>query len=660
MTLMDTQFNGRVVAGRYKLGPRRGSGVDAAVFDAFDLVEQCVVAIKVVHPDLSSGEGFERAFRIAAEQGASIKHPNIAEIYDWGADVWNDRKAMYVIVEHLGGGSLREYLDRGRTLSPSQALMVGLEACKALDVVHRHGLVHGDIRPSTLVFGDDQRLRITDVGLANVVGEALWTDRAHVSNALAMYAPPELAEYGRRGPKGDVYSLCLTMLESMSGTVPFVGDSTVATLSNRIGRLMPVSADLGPLAAVLERAGRPLPDDRYSAAEFGRALVQAAEKLPRPAPISLPNSGLFGDSSGAISRPTLPPPAPAAMPPRPPVLVTTEYVPTSDEMVSARPRPAPAPADVDDDADEPRRGRRWVAWLVPLMLLLAAAAGGVAYIATKDHTRTYQVPHLVGLAESEALNQISGFDWDTVVTREASETVPLGVVIRTQPGEATSLAQRQPFQLIVSTGPAPRPLPDLVGQTLEQATASLTQLDLVLQQADPVFDETVPAGVVLSWMVPEQPGLKAGDTVTPKTTVSVVLSAGPQPRVVPDLTGMTPDQATATLAEQGLVLLQLEPEFSDSVPAGVIIRQDLPVSTQVDPGAVISVVISKGQDLVAVPPLGNLTVQQATDALSAAGLTVGAVTGNVDGGLVAAKYQGVDVLPAQRLPRGSAIDVAFF
>ena len=282
MTVMDIQFNGRVVAGRYQLGPRRGSGVDAAVFDAYDLVEEQVVAMKVVHPDLTAGEGFERAFRFAAEQGAAIKHPNIAEIYDWGADVWNDRKAMYVVVEHLGGGSLREYLDRGRTLSPSQALMVGLDVCKALDVIHRHGLVHGDIRPSTLVFGDDRRLRVTDVGLANVVGEALWTERAHVSNALAMYASPELAERGERGPKGDVYSLCLTLLESMSGSVPFAGDSTVATLSNRIGRLMPVSADLGPLAAVLERAGRPLPEDRYTAAEFGRALVQAAEKLPRP------------------------------------------------------------------------------------------------------------------------------------------------------------------------------------------------------------------------------------------------------------------------------------------------------------------------------------------------------------------------------------------
>jgi len=160
MSVMAPQFNGRVVAGRYQLGPRRGSGVDAAVFDAFDLVDQRVVAIKVVHPDLSCGEGFERAFRVAAEHGASIRHPNIAEIYDWGADQWNQRKAMYVVVEHLGGGSLREYLDRGRTLSPSQALVVGLDTCKALDVIHRQGLVHGDIRPSTLVFGDDERLRV--------------------------------------------------------------------------------------------------------------------------------------------------------------------------------------------------------------------------------------------------------------------------------------------------------------------------------------------------------------------------------------------------------------------------------------------------------------------------------------------------------------------
>jgi len=374
--------------------------------------------------------------------------------------------------------------------------------------------------------------------------------------------------------------------------------------------------DLGPLAAVLERAGRPLPDDRYSAAEFGRALVQAAEKLPRPAPINLPNSGLFGDSSGAISRPALPPPVPAAAPLERP-LVTTEYVPTNEEMASARTRP-PEPEIV---VAEPARRRRRVAWVLPLVLLLAAAAGGAAYAVTRDQTRTYQVPHLAGLAEAEALNQISSFDWDTVVTREASETVPTGIVIRTEPDEATPLAQNKPFQLIVSTGPAPRALPDLVGLTLDQATARLDQLGLVLKQSDPVFDETIPAGIVISWMVPDQPGLKAGETVTPKTTVAVVLSKGPQPRVVPNLIGLPIDQATAALTAEDLVLLQLDPEFSDTVAPGLIVRQDLPPDSNVDRGAVVSVAVSKGQDLVAVPSLGNLTLQQATDTLSAAGLT---------------------------------------
>ncbi|MEO7371769.1 MAG: PASTA domain-containing protein, partial [Ilumatobacteraceae bacterium] len=400
-------------------------------------------------------------------------------------------------------------------------------------------------------------------------------------------------------------------------------------------------------------AGRPLPEDRYSAAEFGRALVQAAEKLPRPGPISLPNLGLFGDASGSIARPTLPPPVPVAavLEVAPPV--TTEYVPTSEDIASFQSR---QPVGASDGPESTRR-RGWLKWALAVLLILAAAAGGVVYLVNRDQTHTYQVPKLAGLAEAEALNQISGFDWETVVTRESSDEVASGIVIRTQPAEATPLSQRKPFQLVVSSGPAPRPLPDLTGLTLAEATTRLQGLGLVLLQTDPVFDETVPAGSVISWMVPEQPGLKAGDTVTPNTTVSVVVSAGPQPRVVPNLGGMTVDEATAALAAQGLVLALLDPEFSNSVAVDLIISQDLPPNAAVDRGAVVSVAVSKGQDLVAVPPLGGRTQQDATDTLTAAGLAVGSVGGVPGGVLIGAQYQGVDVLPGQMLVRGSAIDI---
>ena len=280
----DTQSSTRLIAGRYRLGHRLGSGLDAAVFEGFDEQLQRLVVVKLVHPDLGDRADVRKAFRTAMGIAENLHHPNIAAVYQSGTTTWNEHEVLFVVTEHLGGGSLRDILDRGRLLSPSQALVVGLDACKALDVMHRQNLLHHDIRPSTLVFGDDRRLRVVDVGLAEVLAIAAGGIISR-SNDRAKYCSPEQARGEAAVPKSDVYSLCLTLLEAVTGSVPFQDDSTVATLSNRVDKLMPVSADLGPLAAVLERAGRSNPADRYSAGEFGRALVQAAEKLSRPEPI---------------------------------------------------------------------------------------------------------------------------------------------------------------------------------------------------------------------------------------------------------------------------------------------------------------------------------------------------------------------------------------
>jgi serine/threonine-protein kinase len=129
---------------------------------------------------------------------------------------------------------------------------------------------------------------------------------------------------------------------------------------------------------------------------------------------------------------------------------------------------------------------------------------------------------------------------------------------------------------------------------------------------------------------------------------------------VPGLAGKTIEEATALLTEQGLLLVALEPEFSDSVGAGLIARQDPAANGAVARGATISVAVSKGQDLVAVTPLANLTQQQASDALAAAGLALGTVTGNPDGVLVGAQYQGAELAIGQLLPRGAAIDITLF
>src|SRR5262245_36259332 len=274
---------GRVLGDRYRLMAPVGTGASATVFLAEDVQLKRRVAVKVLHPTLAADAGFLKRFRAEAQAAAGLSHPNLVQVYDWG----EDRGMPYLVTEYLGAGSLRAMLDRGRLLSPSQALVIGLEAARGLDYAHRRGFVHRDIKPANLLFGDDGRLRVGDFGLARAIAEAAWTEPAGVVLGTARYASPEQAKGQPVDGKTDVYSLTLSLIEAVTGHVPFAADTTVATLMNRLDKLMPVSADLGALAPVLERAGRPDPAERYDAGELGRALVQAAERLARPAPLPL-------------------------------------------------------------------------------------------------------------------------------------------------------------------------------------------------------------------------------------------------------------------------------------------------------------------------------------------------------------------------------------
>lgn len=317
-------LDGRMIGGRYRVTRTVAAGANTLIADAHDTQLDRQVTIKLVRPELSESDEFRRTFRKYMEVMAGISHPNIAAVYDWGEERIGKRTTVFAVVEYLSGGSLRDLFDRGRNLTPSQALMVGLEACRGLDFAHRQGFVHTELTPSKLVFGDDRRLRIVDFGLARALGEQDWLDRSRLATHVARYASPEQALGEPLDSKTDVYSLALILVEAVTGSAPFMGDSTVSTLSARIGKLMPVSADLGPLASVLERAGRPEAGERASASQFGRALVRTAERMPRPTPIPILASGLFVDDPSTMRRPDDPtggvvrPPAasePALVPP---------------------------------------------------------------------------------------------------------------------------------------------------------------------------------------------------------------------------------------------------------------------------------------------------------------------------------------------------------
>lgn len=703
---------GRVVADRYRVENVVLSGANTIITEAIDVSRDTPVTLKIVRPERALHAAFRDDFRRQVEIAMSLSHPNIAKCLDWGEVELYGETTVFWVVEYLGGGSLRDLFDRGRLLEPSQALVVGLEACRALDAAHSRGVIHTELTPSKLVFGDDARLRIVDFAMAGLLGAESWEEPATLATHVARYASPEQALRLEVDDKTDVYALSLCLIEAITGKVPFAGESTVSTLSARVGRLMPVTADMGSLAAVLERAGRPEGDDRWTATEFAGALVQAAETLPRPEPIPIMASSLFGASMlqrqaerAAETRDAGPPtddptdttggqhPADtstveAAAPLLPltdvadrsadetianaapdSVVLTapTELLPASAAAVAAAATAPPTtqmgvidpttPGTIYDDEQQRRPWGRYIA--IGLLVVVGIVALGIAAFLLL-RTKSYEVPDLVGVDEAVALNEVSGNDWVIETNRERSDEVPeVDHVVRTSPLAGEMLDEGATFVIYVSDGPELRTIPELAGMALADARAALTDLRLVIVEATPEFSEDVPVGSIIRWQVRENPSLVAGAQVLPDTDIEVIVSLGPSPRPAPDLTNLTLEEATASLTGVQLVIARGDDEFSDTIEAGRVVTQDPPPTTPVERGGTMTVRISEGPDLVAFPDLAGQPYPQAQETLAAAGYAVNSLLGTTEGTFVSASINGAEVEPGATFPRGTGVDMIF-
>ena len=455
---------------------------------------------------------------------------------------------------------------------------------------------------------------------------------------------------------------------------------------------MPVSADLGPLASVLERAGRPEPADRSSAAELGRSLVKAAENLPRPSPIPIVAVAAFADDPSRLRRPNDPTGGlarpedatplvivPASEPDAPatpevvdpdvtaPVLYDGDADRTVDELAApAQPLPStasvagpsPLPVPVAPVEEPPARRRRRWPYVVGAVVLLAAlgALGYLGYSLFQEET--HPVPELTGQAESVIEPQIAGFDWEVDIERERSDEFPdPGTIIRTAPSAGEQLEEGGPFLVVVSEGPELRALPDLAGRPLTEAETALARQRLRALPPTQQNDETIPVGNVISWSVPTDPGLVAGDEVLPDTEVAVVVSAGPAPRTIPTLAGLTVADATAQLQAIQLVPQVAEAVFSDTVANGSVVSAAPDAGAQVERGATVVLTPSKGVDLVVMPDLTGQTLDQARATLESAGLTVGSVLGSTQGAFVSASVAGDPADPGEQFRRGTPVDM---
>jgi serine/threonine-protein kinase len=558
-----------------------------------------------------------------------MNHPTLVCIDDWGDTVLEGVRHAFNVTQFYGQGTLREFLDRGRRLSPSQALVVGIDVCRALHHAHQNGFVHGDVRPANLIFGDDARVRLTGLGTKR------WASAEQMSIEQAKYAAPEIGLGSAPNAQTDIYSLALTLLESITGEVPFVGESVAITLSNRVEKLLPVSADMGPIAAPIERAGRPLAEERGTAIELGQALAQIADKMSRPLPIDTIVPKKFED---VITRPH-------------PIVNVAEK--TESEIVEPVVVDEPEPQIVVESPRTRRRLRRVFAGAGVGALLIV---GIVAFQALTK--KSFVVPSLTGVAEAEARNSIATFDWEIIIRAERTNDVEFGFVIRTDPEAGASLKQGDAIVMYVSEGAPLGVLFDVTGESREAATKKLTDQGLTVSASDEASD-AVPVGNVISWSVAKQPTLVAGDEVLQGTLINLVVSSGPALRSVPLLVGMKLEDATATALELGLVLGVTPDSYSPDVAIGLIGAQSPPPGQFVPKGSTIVYSISLGPDLVELPNIVGINFIDAEKRLVAAGFIVGEVSGRKSYRMKSASVKGVAVKNGDMVPRGSAIDMVF-
>ncbi|MEY2780128.1 MAG: hypothetical protein RL623_1308 [Actinomycetota bacterium] len=647
---------GAVLAHRYRIdAPLSGGSGNSDVFEATDIRSRKRLVLRLSTAeslvDLESGvltatDGVE-LFKRQTQMLAAMSHASLAAIEDWGTETIAGTLYVFTVLESYSGGTLRQILDRGRRLTPSQALVAGLDVCRALHFIHGKGWVHGDVRPANIFIGDDGRVRLAGLGMKRmVVAEKMSVEQAN-------YAAPEIASGEQPSAQSDVYSLATTLLESITGVLPFSGDTAAITLANRVGKLLPVSADLGPIAAPLERAGRPDASERFTALDFGKALAGIAEKMPLPTPIEPIAASSFAEvieqkeaeHTGELARPKIDATQDATVP----VSVSTD--PTKSTL-KIKDEAKDEPIVIASENEERRHKRLWVIGAV--IALLVAGVVGFRVVVKQSHT----IPPLAGIIEGEARNLIASNGWTIFVVTERNDDIPAGSVVRTEPEEGSKLKEGQTLTIVISEGPTFATLPDVSGADAQSAIDQLTALGLVVTPRD-TNSEEVPAGTVIGWNVPEQPGLNPGDQLLKGTAIDVLVSVGPELREVPALVGLKLEDAQKVVADLGLTLIETPPAKSNGADKGLIGAQSPIPGEKVPRDTGIAYSISLGPDLVQLPYIVGNRLDTVQTRLKDAGFVVGSITGNQSGKLKQALIGGKSIKNLTMVARGATVDLVF-
>ncbi|OUM87718.1 MAG: hypothetical protein BAA01_12965 [Bacillus thermozeamaize] len=554
---------GKVLNQRYQVIKRLGSGGMATVYQGLDLEELRFVSLKVLKEQFVHDEAFTRRFQREAEAVSRLSHPNIVRFYGVG----KDHGIPYIVMEYVEGETLKEKISRQAPLPVDEAVRIAMEICDALEYAHRHQIVHRDIKPHNVLISTDGKVKVTDFGIAQASSEATITHGTVIGSVH--YCSPEQAKGTVVSGQSDLYSLGVVLYEMLTGELPFSGDTPVTVALKHLQEPYPPAYEKNQyipqsLENVLARALAKDPRQRYQSAAEMRADL--AIVLQSGGVIEPPQEYPEDEQATRLLTP---------LPSEHRAVNASEFQP-ADEF---QPDDESAPSSV------PKRRLRW--WMSLALVMLTAVlvvAGWMALdrLQAKWNVPEVVTPNVVGLPEDEAVRLLKNAGLEVERFEVENEGMSPHHVVRQDPPGDLKVKVNRTVRIWVNTGPASLTLPSLAGRTRQEAVAELENLGLSYSLEEE-YSHRVPKGEIIRHDPPSQ------STVIPgRTTVKLVVSAGPEMLTMIDLRGLSLKEAETRLLEKELSLGRVYTQPSDE-QKGTVLRQfpyepgqPVPIGSEVD------------------------------------------------------------------------------
>jgi eukaryotic-like serine/threonine-protein kinase len=604
-----------LIDGRYRVLSRLGSGGMADVYLAHDQLLGREVAVKVLHRHFAEDQEFVERFKREASSAAALSHPNIVGIFDRGE--WNG--TYYIAMEYVAGRSLKTVVHEQGALDPAAAIDIVTQILRAARFAHKRGVIHRDLKPHNVILDEEGRARVTDFGIARA-GASDMTLTGSIMGT-AQYLSPEQAQGYAVSAASDIYSVGVILYELLTGVVPFEGETAVAIAFKQVSATPRPPSELNPalppsLDAVVLRALAKDPIERYADDdELIAALQQERELLPAYSP-----SPLDGHPAQAYEPPTG-------------VMLAAPALPYDDHP--------------PEDEDARRRRRRWWWWGLAALVVAGLAVAAVLLLTPAGKVT---VPEVAGRSEQSADEILRREGLNPVPQLQSSSTFPAGLVISQSPTAGRRVDNGSRVNLVVSGGPASAPVTEVEGLSEADAIKKLKKAGFkprTTKEASP----TVQAGKVIGTNPP------AGTVEQLGSGVEVLVSSGPAPVNVPDVTGESLTTAEASLTNAGLSVGTVTKKASSTQSPETVLSQSPAGGTSVKAQGKIDLTVAEAPKEAAVPNVVGESKALATATLQEAGFKINTVTGRTteaaQAGMVLRQSPG----PATKAQKNSTVTI---